>query len=1123
MPLFNTERARLAAHVLRRTGWLAAALAAGAVFFCIGLLFRILIGPVSLGPFSGDLRAALAQVVPGLDVRFDDAALEWSSKESRVNLVVLGTRVFDRGQHIIAQAPKAEIGLSAGSLLRGHVVVNRIALVGVQLTLVHTKSGALRLGIESEAGGNDVLKRIRDAISRSQGGASSLKSFAVHEARLAFFDEETGAFVVAPEAELQITAPTTAAERASNSITAGLTAQIEISGKPARLYASINLPRRGDTVTGDVSISGLDLAALARNGRSFAFLTPFALKADVTGSWSLVNGTSIKYADFGIGASGYVNGFGRPLHVKSLRLVGRYDGQTGRVLIDDAVLAGEQAAAHLTGSANLAFNGAGDLDSTTFALELDKIAVNLPGTLERAVTLGRAMLRGAYTAQDNGILVQEGLVSGGALSATFAGRIGLASNQSPELNFDGKLGTIGVRDLLSYWPLRAAPGARAWIAKNFSAGRLGPVLVHTRIPAGAFEQPALPDESVSVTFPLAGATINYLDGLTPLTNVTGTGDLGGDTFKANVDQASVGPLVVTQGRVAIAQLHVHGTPADIRAHVTGQVPQFLALLDRKPLQYPSRFHIDTASAQGAGAFDVLFRVPTIRGESIDAIGISVKGTTSAFALSLGPHTKISNGALDFDVDNKQLHASGKVGIAGVGLNVDWREVFKTEGPVTTQLSVRGTLDDAARAALDLPLAKFASGPVGIDASLSGHRGAIGEAVVHLDLAQAGFGVDMLGLKKPPGTPSTAQISARLDGGGNLRNADLSVDGPGLTTRGKASFAGGALESLTLPSVRAGAANDFALIMKEQPASGLDVAISGHSLDASAIGRRKPGTGANETSHESVEPFHLSVKVDRLALRNGVSIAPFALDASGAGQRPRTLTATGNLAGPASLSASLVSEANQRRLVLKTGDAGALIKGFFGLSSIKGGDLHVDATLPSAASRKDQPDYAGTLTIKNCTLLNQPFLARLFSSGSLGGFMDLMQGQGISLSNVEIPFRVNGDVIDIHDARASGPSIGVTADGYVDRSANQLALEGAVAPLYGLNGILGVIPVLGNVFVSKQGEGVFGVTYSVRGDLDQPTITANPLSMLTPGILRRIFEGAAPTKPAAPPAQAKQSQ
>ena len=101
--MFNSYAPR----VLRYTGWFAGALIALAGFFALGILVRVLMGPVSLGPFSGQIHSALATEVPGLDVRFDDAALAWTRSEGRINLVILGTRVYDRDGLIIAQAPQA--------------------------------------------------------------------------------------------------------------------------------------------------------------------------------------------------------------------------------------------------------------------------------------------------------------------------------------------------------------------------------------------------------------------------------------------------------------------------------------------------------------------------------------------------------------------------------------------------------------------------------------------------------------------------------------------------------------------------------------------------------------------------------------------------------------------------------------------------------------------------------------------------------------------------------------------------------------------------------------------------------------------------------------------------------
>ncbi len=152
------------------------------------------------------------------------------------------------------------------------------------------------------------------------------------------------------------------------------------------------------------------------------------------------------------------------------------------------------------------------------------------------------------------------------------------------------------------------------------------------------------------------------------------------------------------------------------------------------------------------------------------------------------------------------------------------------------------------------------------------------------------------------------------------------------------------------------------------------------------------------------------------------------------------------------------------------------------------------------------------------MTNQPFLARLFSAASFGGFFDVLRGQGIGVDKLEVPFRMHGGVLDIHDARASGPSLGMTADGYIDRRSNQIALEGAIAPLSGINNVLGAIPLVGDVLVGKKGEGVIGMSYSISGDADKPQISMNPLSVLTPGIFRRIFEGT-PHAPATPPAEA----
>jgi hypothetical protein len=134
--------------------------------------------------------------------------------------------------------------------------------------------------------------------------------------------------------------------------------------------------------------------------------------------------------------------------------------------------------------------------------------------------------------------------------------------------------------------------------------------------------------------------------------------------------------------------------------------------------------------------------------------------------------------------------------------------------------------------------------------------------------------------------------------------------------------------------------------------------------------------------------------------------------------------------------------------------------------------------------------------------------------------DLMGGSGITVENLDVPFSSKNNVISIKDGAASGPAVGLTADGYIDRPKNLLALKGTLVPAYGINSIVSNIPLLGDVLASKKGEGIIGVvTYSATGNADEPNISVNPLSALAPGILRRIFQGSMPNAANAPSNQA----
>ena len=85
----------------------------------------------------------------------------------------------------------------------------------------------------------------------------------------------------------------------------------------------------------------------------------------------------------------------------------------------------------------------------------------------------------------------------------------------------------------------------------------------------------------------------------------------------------------------------------------------------------------------------------------------------------------------------------------------------------------------------------------------------------------------------------------------------------------------------------------------------------------------------------------------------------------------------------------------------------------------------------------------------------------------------------------------------------GAAIGITAKGSIDRVKNIADVSGNIIPSYTANTLLGNIPLIGPVVIGD--EGVFALAYKLSGNVDDPSISVNPLSILAPGFLKNVFQ------------------
>ena len=133
------------------------------------------------------------------------------------------------------------------------------------------------------------------------------------------------------------------------------------------------------------------------------------------------------------------------------------------------------------------------------------------------------------------------------------------------------------------------------------------------------------------------------------------------------------------------------------------------------------------------------------------------------------------------------------------------------------------------------------------------------------------------------------------------------------------------------------------------------------------------------------------------------------------------------------------------------------------------------------------------------------MIKLLSLADLGGLADLTEGEGLSFDILEINMEKNKDFLQLNEILALGPSMSVLMEGYQDENGTT-SLRGTLVPAKTLNKMISKIPVIGNIVIPKEvGEGLFGISFKMKGPKGDIKTTINPIRTLTPRFIQKIIE------------------
>jgi hypothetical protein len=367
-------------------------------------------------------------------------------------------------------------------------------------------------------------------------------------------------------------------------------------------------------------------------------------------------------------------------------------------------------------------------------------------------------------------------------------------------------------------------------------------------------------------------------------------------------------------------------------------------------------------------------------------------------------------------------------------------------------------------------------------------------VVEIDLQRAVIDGLIPGLQKAAGRPARATFDAvERTAGYQLQN--IAFDAGPSSVRGQAEVGlDGSVTSVRLSLFRLSPGDSVRLDF-DKVENGGRIVIRGNNFDARPF--LKLVSQGPPSPSEREKDMDIDVKTTLLSGFGGEVMTGAELRAVRRGGQMRQMNLSGKLNGKAfSIVGRGTGEASPM-LIVNADDSGSFLRFFDIYSRMIGGDLVGQIT--------PQPRrLTGFLMARDFTLRNEPAIRRLVAEAPR------QQGQAISESEtrfakMRIDFAREGAETTIKEAVIFGPQIGINFNGLIDTARDRISVSGTFIPAFGLNNAFSQIPLVGGILGGGRNEGLLGVTFGISGRASQPNVTVNPLSAVTPGIFRKIFE------------------
>ncbi len=1029
----------------------------------VGLIWRLSQGPLAVNDYlTHKVERAFTEQLPDFAFTIGGAELIWGGRFQPFELEIKDVHITRSEGTRVLDVKKLRVQLSKRSLAFGRIVPRVIKVYGPTLRVIRLEDGRFTLNVGEEVAKDANVPVPAEVIGPpapvAEGREALVKGF------LSQLQEHSGLGILDRLHEIEVS-------------DAAVLYEDRVLGVAWKSLDSDVVATRGDHGIVSTAMVSLDIDKTHKA----------ALQAQLTYDWDVKKTTAL------IAFSGLV-----PARI----------AQASEKLKD---MTGINVP--LVGSLSLDLDPDFRPEELRFTMGGEAGTFNALDLFPQPITVKSLFLRGKMEAKSGITLIDQlKLDMGGPVIN--AGLKVETSGTARNIAFVGTMTDMPIDWLKNYWPQPLTPAPRDWVVKHLSKGTATTATVDLE---GVYDPTAehhFVENKIEGKIDFNGVTVDYLPPLPVVEDVSGTATYDRASFNIALKGGKLGDLTAGKSTVAITGLDKTAIAPgiiDINLNVKGPLKSALQVIDAEPLKYPTKLGLDITDVAGKAEAALEFKFPIHKGLTIHEVTFGVKGKLDDVMLRhVAAGMDLSGGPMDLTLDNDSLDVKGKGRLDSMPVDFDWRKYFAADAPVATRLSADIDLNAAALKKFGVPEDLRVTGSLPSEVVYTQKPDKTAALALQGNIKQLGFTMGPLGYVKEEGREGTLDLSLALKNNHVQQLTGLALKAPGMSVRGDLKFGDNdGLQSANLSEISFGATSVSADI-ENKGKDGYIVKVRGGQLDASSLFKPADNTPQSDAeAAKQVAPLRMTLDVRKLitgpdrALENVTA----SLARTSWGRLDQLdLEAT---SGKKKLSVLYGPQGKGHSLKFVAENAGEALSALGISKSIRGGRLTIDGRPRPSGPR----DMAGTAILTDFKMNDAPVVAKLVNAMSLPGIIGLLNGEGLSFKKARVDFSwtdkgpptqtANMRLLSLKNGQTSGASLGLSFEGNIDNWKNIYDLHGTIVPVSDLNKFLNIIPIIGTV-LTAGGEGIIAATYTVTGPKSQPDVMVNPLSVLAPGILRKIF-------------------